>query len=148
MINRPDLVLELVSGGDLLDYILKKGGLSTDLEASRLSLFTDALNSGTRCQKRHGSTLRSFGSRLFLLLLNSPSDYLKYIHSQGVAHRDLKPENVLVTTDDPVVVKVADFGLAKVVDSMTALRVCDPCCLWLTVDIGEDNVWYPQLLGP
>ena len=47
----------------------------------------------------------------------------QYVHSQGIAHRDLKPENVLLTEDNPPVVKVADFGLAKVIDSMTMLRV-------------------------
>ncbi|KAG2154460.1 kinase-like domain-containing protein [Suillus bovinus] len=49
-------------------------------------------------------------------------DALAYIHSKGIAHRDLKPENVLLTTDNPPIVKVADFGLAKVVDSVTFLR--------------------------
>lgn len=47
----------------------------------------------------------------------------QYVHGQGIAHRDLKPENVLLTDDQPPMVKVADFGLAKVVDSMTMLRV-------------------------
>jgi serine/threonine protein kinase len=33
------------------------------------------------------------------------------------------PQNVLLTKDDPPIVKVADFGLAKAVDSLTMLRV-------------------------
>ena len=37
--------------------------------------------------------------------------------------RDLKPENVLLTADNPPQAKVADFGLAKMVDSVTFLRV-------------------------
>ncbi|KAH7888959.1 kinase-like domain-containing protein [Phlebopus sp. FC_14] len=49
-------------------------------------------------------------------------DALSYIHAKGIAHRDLKPENVLLTSDFPPVVKVADFGLAKVVDSLTFLK--------------------------
>ncbi|KAK1218566.1 hypothetical protein PQX77_018744 [Marasmius sp. AFHP31] len=49
-------------------------------------------------------------------------DALAYIHHMGVAHRDLKPENVLLTNTVPPRVKVADFGLAKVSDSMTMLR--------------------------
>ena len=48
---------------------------------------------------------------------------VQYVHSLGICHRDLKPENVLLTDDQPPVVKVADFGLAKVIDSMTMLRV-------------------------
>ena len=51
---------------------------------------------------------------------------IQYIHSKGIAHRDLKPENVLLTTDIPPRVKVADFGLAKAVDSLTMLRVTSP----------------------
>ena len=47
----------------------------------------------------------------------------QYVHEMGICHRDLKPENVLLTADDPPIVKIADFGLAKVIDSMTMLRV-------------------------
>ena len=48
---------------------------------------------------------------------------LQYIHSMGVVHRDLKPENVLLTEDRPPIVKVADFGLAKVMDSLAMMQV-------------------------
>ncbi|KAH7916616.1 kinase-like domain-containing protein [Hygrophoropsis aurantiaca] len=50
------------------------------------------------------------------------AEALAYIHSKGIAHRDLKPENVMLTSDNPPKVKVADFGLAKVVDSLTFLK--------------------------
>ncbi len=39
-------------------------------------------------------------------------------HATGVIHRDLKPDNIFVTSlpDQPLHVKVLDFGLAKLVD--------------------------------
>ena len=46
---------------------------------------------------------------------------LQYAHDAGVVHRDIKPENVLM--DRQGVVKIADFGLAKLVGSTTEPRL-------------------------
>ena len=39
---------------------------------------------------------------------------LQYAHEQGIVHRDIKPENILI--DNHGRVKIADFGLAKLLD--------------------------------
>ncbi len=43
---------------------------------------------------------------------------LAHAHSRGVLHRDLKPGNVLVVPGSRLVLKIADFGLARSVDEM------------------------------
>ncbi|KAI0646002.1 Pkinase-domain-containing protein [Trametes meyenii] len=75
-------------------------------------------------------------------------DALAYVHSQGIAHRDLKPENVLLTDDQPPVVKVADFGLAKVIDSMTMLRTMCGTPVYLAPEVVNQapNEGYDQIV--
>ena len=46
-------------------------------------------------------------------------DALAYAHRRGVIHRDIKPSNIMVDADGQV--KIADFGLVKVIDNDSAL---------------------------
>jgi serine/threonine protein kinase len=65
--------------------------------------------------KRHGRVPRGMVREVFYQLVQG----LGAAHRAGVIHRDLKPENVFVSRserpDEPFLVKVLDFGIAKLV---------------------------------
>lgn len=49
-------------------------------------------------------------------------DAIRYCHNSAIVHRDLKPENILFSEKDPEsTVKIADFGLARVLESKNQL---------------------------
>ena len=50
-----------------------------------------------------------------LVIVPKICEALQFAHQQGVVHRDIKPENILI--DKQGRVKIADFGIAKIVAS-------------------------------
>lgn len=86
------LVLELVEGGELFEYLVEHGPYSEGTAALHIRDVTKAI---------------------------------AFLHSQSIIHRDLKPENLLLTSkDDSARVKVADFGLAKLMVADVTRTVC------------------------
>jgi len=67
---------------------------------------------------------------------------LGHIHNKGVLHRDLKPENIMiqVLSDGTEVVKILDFGIAKLKDPVAATSIVN------TVAIGTIAYMSPEQL--
>lgn len=74
----------------------------------------------------HGKTLKQlieeeapFTSSKVLNVALDIASALQHAHKKNIIHRDIKPQNILIT--DEGVLKVADFGIARAVDSSTVV---------------------------
>ncbi|KAJ6594532.1 kinase-like domain-containing protein [Mycena capillaripes] len=65
---------------------------------------------------------QGLSERMTKHLMRQLCEALAFIHSKNITHRDLKPENILLTADRPPILKIADFGLAKMVDPDARLQ--------------------------
>jgi serine/threonine-protein kinase len=95
-----------------------------------------------------GQTLRAFASahsfeppELAAMVIHELAAALAHAHDAGVIHRDLKPENVMVRDDG--VLKLMDFGIAKIVDrddkmTMTGALVGSPAHMAPEIIEGEE----------
>jgi len=61
-----------------------------------------------------------------LTMLGPLIEALDYAHDQGILHRDIKPANFLL--DDTGLVRLADFGIARTVQEMTARAASEITC--------------------
>jgi len=53
---------------------------------------------------------------------------LQYLHKNGIVHRDLKPENLIYqSTSDEALLKITDFGLAKIRNPDKAVQLRTAC---------------------
>lgn len=81
------IVMELIEGITLKEYMQKRGGVLD---------WREALHFTTQIMQA-----------------------LRHAHSRGIVHRDIKPQNIMVLRDGSV--KVADFGIARIMDSQKTL---------------------------
>ncbi|KAI0484918.1 Pkinase-domain-containing protein [Xylariaceae sp. FL0804] len=51
------------------------------------------------------------------VMANQLVDALGYLHENKITHRDVKPDNILIQSTQPLVVKLTDFGLSKMIDT-------------------------------
>jgi serine/threonine protein kinase len=61
-------------------------------------------------------------------LIQQLVDGIQYLHSNNIIHRDLKPGNILVSKDGCL--KIADFGLARMVSPMDYAYSSEVVTLW------------------
>ena len=54
------------------------------------------------------------------------SEALGYLHSKQIVHRDIKPENILCAGPEDAQLKIADFGLARVLSKGDMMKVRPP----------------------
>ncbi|KAG9156363.1 hypothetical protein Leryth_009220 [Lithospermum erythrorhizon] len=64
---------------------------------------------------------------------------LKYLHERNVVHRDIKCANILLGVNG--IVKLADFGLAKV-DKLNDAKSCKGTSYWMAPEVVKPNQRY------
>ncbi|KAK6154018.1 hypothetical protein DH2020_013657 [Rehmannia glutinosa] len=87
----------------------------TSRDCGELILVYEYIPNGTLADHLHGSRA-SPGSLSWMTRLNIAVEIasaLAYLHASGVIHRDVKSTNILL--DDNFIVKVADFGLSRLI---------------------------------
>lgn len=95
---------------------VERGIMVTEKMSKDLQSFLQ--DRGTSAQRTDQLYLPPLETVEIMLQISEGLNYLHNITPNPVAHRDVKPRNILITTN-PLVVKVGDFGLAKVKSSLS-----------------------------
>ena len=88
---------------------LYDGGLTTDGRPYLVMEYVDGKPISSFCSQ-HNCSLENK-----LKLFTQVCEAVNYAHRNLIIHRDLKPDNIFVTSEG--VVKVLDFGIAKIIDT-------------------------------
>ncbi|KAL2860937.1 kinase-like domain-containing protein [Aspergillus lucknowensis] len=67
---------------------------------------------------------------------------LRYLHRRKITHRDIKPDNILIASQDPLKVKLSDFGLSKVVQEETFLKTFCGTLLYCAPEVYPEYEMY------
>ncbi|PWW72300.1 Pkinase-domain-containing protein [Tuber magnatum] len=102
-------ILEKLNHPNIVSYI------DCHEDRSHIYIFMELIKGGDLNEYlgRHGALPESMVQEVSRQVLRG----IEYVHSMGISHRDLKPDNILLACDDPIQVKISDFGLAKMVQN-------------------------------
>ncbi|KAK5655012.1 hypothetical protein OQA88_6771 [Cercophora sp. LCS_1] len=72
-------------------------------------------------------------------------DAIGYLHNMNITHRDVKPDNILVSSREPFIVKLTDFGLSKMIDNeQTFLRTFCGTLLYCAPEVYSEYAEYDE----
>jgi len=121
------------SSADTLDRVLNEAQIVSALNHPNILTLHDigSTEKGERfivSEYIDGTTLRekigSLSVEEIVEISCQVSSALSSAHSAGVIHRDIKPENIMIRSDG--IVKVLDFGIAKLAADSQEVRRLDP----------------------
>uniref|UniRef100_J3LM82 mitogen-activated protein kinase kinase kinase n=1 Tax=Oryza brachyantha TaxID=4533 RepID=J3LM82_ORYBR len=109
----------------------------TDKEDSKLYIFLELVTQGSLASLYQKYRLRdTHVSAYTRQILNG----LTYLHERNIVHRDIKCANILVHANGSV--KLADFGLAKEITKLTALKSCKGTVYWMAPEVVNPKKTY------
>ena len=117
-LNHPNIVAVYDFGQTLtpaLSHPMGEGGASATGEGGFFYFIMEYVDGANLREMLHGGHLTSEQA---FTIVPKICDALQFAHDEGIMHRDIKPENILI--DKKGRVKIADFGLAKILGQETA----------------------------
>ncbi|KAG6974493.1 hypothetical protein JG688_00003050 [Phytophthora aleatoria] len=103
------------------ENIVKYLGCHVDNRAQKLSIFTEWVPGGSL---EHNRKLFGGNERVVRRFTHQLLSGVAYLHSKNIIHHDIKPANILV--DQNGVVKIADFGSSRLINSATMSNASTP----------------------